>query len=180
MDEQAALGITSRWLNAVVVGLNLCPFAGKVMQDNSLRMSVSDAIDDEAILQAVLVELELLQNSSEQDVATGLLIFSSGLTDFYHYLLVLDQAQQLVKKAGLEGVFQIASFHPDYCFAGVAEDEPGNYTNRSPLPMMHFIREAQLERILANYPGPETIPENNIKALNALGREAILSLYKSL
>lgn len=180
MDEQAAIEVTGRWLERVVIGLNLCPFARQVVDDGSVRLTVSDAVKDEAVVKAVLMELDALHNSCEEDVATGLLIFSHGLKDFDHYLSVLDQAQQLLEQVGLEGIFQIASFHPDYRFAGVDEGDLGNYTNRSPLPMLHFIREAQLDRVLENYPYPEAIPENNIKTLNALGPEAVRLLYDSL
>jgi hypothetical protein len=180
MDKQTAIAITGRWLDRMVIGLNLCPFAKRVVDDKSLRLTVSHAVKDEAVAEAVLMELETLHNSSEQDVATGLLIFSHGLKNFDHYLSLLDQAQQLLEQVGLEGIFQIASFHPDYTFAGVDESDLGNYTNRSPLPMLHFIREAQLERVLENYPHPEAIPENNIDTLNTLGREAVRRLYDSL
>jgi hypothetical protein len=94
--------------------------------------------------------------------------------------MLLDHAQQLLQQAGLEGHIQIASFHPHYCFAGVAEDDLGNYTNRSPLPMFHFIRESQLQQAVARHPQPEKIPENNIKALHTLGRESVLRLYNGL
>jgi hypothetical protein len=127
-----------------------------------------------------LLELDSLINSDEQVVATSLLIFSRGLPDFDHYLMLLDHAQQLLQQAGLEGHIQIASFHPHYCFAGVAEDDLGNYTNRSPLPMFHFIRESQLQQAVARHPQPEKIPENNIKALHTLGRESVLRLYTGL
>jgi hypothetical protein len=180
MDKQAAIEITRRWLETMVVGLNLCPFAKRVVDDKSVRLTVSDALEDEDVVKAVLMELDILHSSCEQDVATSLLIFSGGLSDFDHYLLLLDQAQQLLEQVGLEGIFQIASFHPDYCFAGVDEDDLGNYTNRSPLPMLHFIREAQLDRALENYPHPEAIPENNIDTLNTLGPEAVRRLYDSL
>lgn len=180
MDEQVATAITRRWLEQVVIGLNLCPFAQRVVEENSLRLTVCDAVDDQELLKTLLMELDSLHNSSEQDVATSLLIFPHALKDFDHYLLLLDQAQQLLEQVGLEGVFQIASFHPDYCFAGVDKDDLGNYTNRSPLPMFHFIREAQLDRVLASYPHPEKIPDNNISALNALGREAVMRLYNGL
>ena len=180
MDKQAAIEITGRWLETMVIGLNLCPFAKRVVDDKSVRLTVSDALEDEAVLKAVLMELDILHSSREQDVATSLLIFSDGLRDFDHYLLLLDQAQQLLEQVGLEGIFQVASFHPGYRFAGVDEEDLGNYTNRSPLPMLHFIREAQLERVLENYPHPEAIPENNIATLNSLGPEAVRLLYDSL
>ncbi len=180
MDEQAAINITRRWLDKVVIALNLCPFASQVVMENSLRLCVSNASDDESIIHAILEELDTLQSSSEQEVATGLLIFSEGLRDFDHYLSVVELAQQLVQQVGLEGVFQVASFHPDYHFVGVATDDLGNYTNRSPLPMLHFIREQQLSRALATYPRPETIPENNIATLKAMGDQAVLALFHSL
>lgn len=180
MNKQTAIDLTSRWLKEVVIGLNLCPFASRVLQDNTLRLAVSDAVDDEAIASAVLMELDYLHSNDDRDVATSLLIFPLGLKGFDHYLATLDHAQDLLERAGLEGIIQIASFHPDYCFAGVSPNDLANYTNRSPLPMFHFIREAQLERALAHYPYPEKIPENNIKALHAMGRESVLRLYNGV
>ena len=180
MNKQAAIELTQRWLETMVVGLNLCPFAKKVVDDKSLRLTVCDAQKDEAVLKAILMELDALHSSCENDIATGLLIFSRGLSGFDHYLMIVDQAQQLLEQIGLEGIFQIASFHPHYCFDGVDEDDLGNYTNRSPLPMLHFIREAHLERLLEHYPAPETIPENNVDTLKALGPETVRRLYVKL
>ncbi|QIB67613.1 DUF1415 domain-containing protein [Kineobactrum salinum] len=162
------------WLETCVVGLNLCPFARPLLQGAGLRIAVCDADDSEAGLrvmqQQLLQELDLLQATVEQDTATTLLAFSAGLGNFDDYLDFLDQANELLVAAGLEGVIQLASFHPDYLFAGEPPDAASHYSNRSPLPVIHLLREAMLERVLADYPNPETIPENNIARLNSIGR----------
>jgi uncharacterized protein len=167
---------TLQWLQAVVVGLNLCPFAAPVITAKQLHIDVCDQQQLELLAAAILKQLDLLQQSAESDIATSLLVFSRGLKDFNAYLDLLDTANDLLSQAGLEGVIQIASFHPDYCFHGVEEDDVSNYSNRSPYPMLHFIREAQLSRVLDYYPNPEQIPEDNIRRLRALGKEQLIAL----
>lgn len=167
---------TRHWLDTMVVGLNLCPFAGQVLRDNSLRIEVCGADTEEALISAVLTELDVLQRAEEAQIATSLLVFSQNLWDFDQYLALLDLADELLVEVGLEGVIQIASFHPDYCFEGVPPHDPSHYSNRSPYPMLHFLREEQLQLALASYPNPEQIPENNISRLRELGTTAILAL----
>jgi hypothetical protein len=174
--SDSAETLTRRWLQDMVVGLNLCPFAAPVLRDNSLRIASSDAQSDEALLTAVLAELDQLQSSDESAISTTLLVFTHALQTFDDYLDIADAANDLLAEVGLDGIIQIATFHPDYCFAGEAADDPANYSNRSPYPMLHFIREAQMSRVLANYPNPEAIPDNNIRRLRELGREQLLAL----
>lgn len=121
----------------------------------------------------LLAELDLLQRSSAEEVATTLLAFSGGLARFDDYLDFLDHANTLLQAAGLEGVIQLASFHPDYQFAREPPDAASHYSNRAPLPVIHLLREDMLERALANWPEPEKIPETNIARLNAMGREEL-------
>lgn len=165
------------WLESTVVGLNLCPFARPVVQGSGLRIAVCAADDSEEGLlrmqEQLLEELDLLQRGSAEEVATTLLAFSGGLARFDDYLDFLDQANTLLEAAGLEGLIQLASFHPDYQFAGEPADAASHYSNRSPLPVIHLLREDMLERALAAWPEPEKIPQANIARLNAMGREEL-------
>ncbi|MEQ9397523.1 DUF1415 domain-containing protein [Haliea sp.] len=162
------------WLESCVVGLNLCPFARPVVAGTGLRIAVCAADDSEEGLllmqEHLLRELDLLQGSSAEEVATTLLAFTGGLVQFDDYLDFLDQANTLLAAAGLEGVIQLASFHPDYQFAGEPPDAASHYSNRAPLPVIHLLREDMLERALAAWPEPEKIPQANIARLNAMGR----------
>ncbi len=160
-----------------MVGLNLCPFARPLVHGPGLRIAVCTADDSEQGVQQmqafVLRELDLLQGSSEDDIATTLLAFTGGLERFDDYLDFLDEANVLLEAAGLEGVVQLASFHPEYQFAGEPPDAASHYSNRAPLPVIHLLREAMLERALAAWPEPEKIPQANIARLNSMGREEL-------
>lgn len=160
---------TRRWLAEFVVGLNLCPFARPVLDRPSLRIAVCDASERPALRRAFLSELDRLQSTPESDLATSLLVFSRALQDFNDYLDFLAEAQDLLERAGLEGVVQLASFHPDYLFEGEAPGSASHYSNRSPWPTIHFIREDMLSRVLGDFPDPEAIPARNIAVLSELG-----------
>ena len=167
---------TRQWLETIVVGLNLCPFAAPVLKAGGVYIDVCEAEEDQTIIAAVLEQLDRLQQTDESTMATSLLVFSNGLRDFDQYWSLVEVANELLQQVGLAGVIQIASFHPDYCFEGVPENDVSHYSNRSPYPMLHFIREAQLSRALENYPEPELIPEKNIRKLQAMGKPALLKL----
>ncbi len=172
---------TRRWIADFVVGENLCPFAAPVLGLNGLdgpllRIAVCTQHAEVELAQAVLHELDLLQRTPESELATSVLVFSDGLTAFDDYLDFLGFAEELLEECGLEGVIQIASFHPDYVFDGVRADDASHYSNRSPWPMLHFIREDQITRALQNHPDPDAIPERNIAHLRALGTPAITAL----
>lgn len=169
---------TRHWLESIVVGLNLCPFAAPVLKQNTLHIEICDKTSEMDIYRTVLEQMDFLQTSDEDMAATSLLVFSHALENFDDYLEVVDIANDLLGQIGLEGHIQIASFHPQYCFAEVPEDDISHYTNRSPYPMLHFIREAQMARALKNYPNPETIPDNNIECLRQLGIEALQELLR--
>lgn len=163
-----------------MVGLNLCPFAAPVLRGERLRITATPADRDNAIFTAILTELDLLHQTDAEELHTSLLVFSHALSDFNDYLDVADIASDLIVEAGLEGVIQVATFHPDYCFEGVLATDASNFSNRSPYPMLHFIREEQMERALANYPDPEQIPDNNIRRLQAMGVSEIRALNRKL
>jgi len=170
---------TRHWLEQIVLGLNLCPFAGPALKADTVHFSCCDSAAMEDIAAAILIELDRLQGSQESDIATTLLIFSAGLADFTEFWDAAGMATELLAEAGLEDVIQIATFHPDYCFEGSGPDDVENYSNRSPYPMLHFIREAQLTRLLQDYPSPEQIPENNIRRLRQLGLAGMRQLLAS-
>lgn len=165
------------WLEDSVVGLNLCPFARPLLGSPALRVVVCEADDSPAGQQAmqacVLAELDVLHSSSEADIATTLLAFTAALASFDDYLDFLDHANALLLAAGLEGIIQLASFHPEYRFAGEPAIAASHYSNRAPLPVIHLLREDMLERALASWPHPEQIPEANITRLNSIGRAAL-------
>lgn len=168
---------TRYWLEHVVIGLNFCPFAKPVFEQGKIHFQVSDAQSLECCLEDLIAEAERLDTQSE--IETSLLIFESSLQDFDNFLDVLEIANDLIFEQGYEGVYQLASFHPDYCFAESDENDPGNYTNRSPYPMFHLIRERSIEQALANYKNPENIPDINLQVARELGLEKMQSMLQN-
>ena len=170
--------ITECWVRNLVVGLNLCPFAAEPLRRGRIRYAVCLESETEAIFRSLLQEMEAMLRLPEAEVETSLFIVPHGLATFEAYLALLESAEDALHEVGLEGVFQLASFHPDYCFAGEDQNDPANYTNRSPFPMFHLIREASLERALENYPNPATIPLRNVEKLRELGLREIERLLR--
>ncbi len=168
------------WLDDFVVGLNLCPFARPLLGAPNLRIAICAASDNAAMRSAFLQELDLLQRSTEQEIATTLLAFPRALQNFADYLWFLDDAQELLLEAGLEGVVQLASFHPQYRFAGEAPDAASHYSNRAPYPLIHLLREDMLSRALEEFANPERIPDRNIETLNAIGAEELERRWQEL
>ena len=161
MNENEIIQQTRNWVEKVVIGLNFCPFAQRELIKERVRFAVSDSISIEAALENLLREIHFLEDNTGTE--TTLLIYPLAFTDFDDYLDLLDLANALVEDQGYEGIFQVASFHPLYQFADSAKDDAANYTNRSPYPMLHLLREESLELALENYPDPDTIPERNVK-----------------
>jgi hypothetical protein len=161
------------WLKEFVVGLNLCPFARPLLGADNLRIAVCEETAPDLLLRAYLVELDLLQNSSEQEIATTLLAFPHALADFQDYLQFLDLAQDLLTESGLEGLVQLASFHPQYLFEGEQESAASHYSNRAPYPLIHLLREDMLSRVLDDYTDPDQIPDRNIETLDGIGAEEL-------
>lgn len=169
-----------KWLEQVVIGLNLCPFAAKPQRNNQIKIAVSEAISEESLLEDILVELNLLQAIPETEVETTLVVVPNMLSSFDDYNLFIDWVDALLKQQQLEGVIQVATFHPDYCFAGNQPEDMDNLTNRSPYPIFHLIREDSLEKALKHYPNPEAIPEANIETVNGLPQEKVDQLFPHL
>lgn len=177
ITPKTATELTRSWVETMVVGLNLCPFAAPVVKDESLRYAVSLAETEDALVADFLSEIERVQQATEEDVATTLLIAPVMLQDFYDYLDMLALFEDLLLEAGLDGVLQLASFHPQYLFGGVDADDISHWTNRSPYPTFHIIREAQMSRALTHYKDPEEIPERNMRLLRKLGREGLIERF---
>ena len=163
-----------QWVETVVVGLNLCPFAKHELLNNRVRFRLSGAVSQQQLLSDLRTELELLNNN--ESIETTLLIHPLVLENFYEYNQFLNDAEFLLLEIKLNGIYQIASFHPRYQFAGSEPDDVENYSNRSPYPMLHLIREKSLEQAIANYPDVGKIPERNIETLRAIGLEGIKKL----
>jgi len=179
-ESALAIARTQRWLDDVVIGLALCPFAAAPARAGRIAYYICEETSAEAVYQCFLLTLEGFAMADAAQHETALLIVTRGLADFTEYLDLLALAEQAVSEAGLTGVIQLASFHPDYCFAGVPADDPANFTNRSPYPMFHLIREDGLEAALASYRDPERIPERNVRRLRALGLEGIRALQRQV
>jgi hypothetical protein len=173
----ACIAATREWLERAVIGLNLCPFAKAVHVRGQVRYVVSDATDLEALLADLLHELRVLADADPEVVETTLLIHPHVLGDFLDYNDFLDVADAAVSELDLEGEVQVASFHPDYQFAGTAVDDMGNYSNRAPYPTLHLLREASVDRAVAAFPEAERIYERNIDTLRQLGHAGWRALW---
>ena len=175
---ESIIARTRQWIETVVVGMNFCPFAKREMRHNTVRFIVSSDLDIESVL------LQLIDECTHLDVDDGtqttLLILPEGFADFDDYLDLAGLAEDLLADRGYEGVYQVASFHPDYRFADADADDPANYTNRSPYPMLHLLREDGLEAAIASYTDPDAIAENNIAKARALGSDYWLKLMAGL
>ncbi len=167
--QHLAVAETRAWVERAVIGLNLCPFAKAPQSKGRIRYALSEARDDETLLAALIEEIERLAEAPAERIETTLLIHPHVLVDFLAYNDFLGIAEDAVAELGLEGVIQVASFHPQYCFADAAADDPGNATNRSPYPTLHLLREASIEAAVAAFPEPEAIYEANIATMDRLG-----------
>ena len=179
LDEKTVAAV-GRWLNEVVIGLNLCPFSGKPTRENRVRFFVSHATDDELLLQDLQQEMELLDEKPASEIETTLVIVPNHLRDFFDYNQFLNWTNQLLKRNRWVGVYQLATFHPHYCFADAEPDDAENLTNRAPYPILHIIREASLEKALEYYSDVDEIPEVNKKRVENLTAAEKQSLFPYL
>ena len=162
---------TRHWLEQAVIGLNLCPFAKAVHTRGQIRWVESSATDVQGLMSDLVHELQLLAAADPQAVDTTLLVHPQVLGDFLDYNDFLDLADAALEELGLDGVLQIASFHPQYQFEGTEPDDAENLSNRSPHPTLHLLREDSVDRAVASFPEAEMIYERNIQSLRALGAE---------
>lgn len=165
-NDELVIEQTKKWIKDVVIGCNFCPFAAKEMRQNKIHFKVAGTKSENG-LDLFLKECRRLEE--DRHIETSLLIFPDSYQHFYEYLDMLSIAERLLKKNGYEGIFQVASFHPLYCFEGSNDNDAANFTNRSPYPMLHILREEGIEQALLRYPHPEKIPENNITFARAKG-----------
>ncbi len=173
-----ACAATRAWVERFVVAHNVCPFARRELVGETIRFVEVAAGEWAPALEALLDECRRLDGTP--GIETTLLVLRPGLEVFDDYLDFLAVAEALLAEQGYEGTYQLASFHPDYCFEGAAVDDPANYSNRSPWPMLHLLREAGLEHALANYADPEAIPERNIEYLRTLGSKRLAAELAAL
>lgn len=184
-SDQGSVGLAQiesdvrQWLERVVIGLGLCPFAAQPTAEGRVRIAVSDARSDESLLHALFAELTRLDTSSTE-IETTLLVAPRHLASFDDYNQFLDPAEGLIEEFGWTGRYQIASFHPHYRFAGTVPDDAENLTNRAPYPILHLIREASLEQVLASFSDPEGIPARNILRVRQLSDAERRALFPYL
>lgn len=174
MIESEIIQQTEKWIKSVVIDLNFCPFASKALLKKSVRYIVLKDVGVKQSLEALVQEFEFLND--HEDIETTFLIFANDFVDFKVYLQLVKKAENTITKEDYDGIYQVASFHPDYCFDGSDSDDAANYTNRSIYPMLHVLREDSLTKALALYPSPELIPEHNI----ALARQKGLQYMQML
>ena len=175
LDNQPIIAAVKHWLEKAVIGLELCPFAKKTFDSNQIRYRVSDSTDIETLLLELHDELKLLDESPSTE--TSLVIVHGQLDDFKLFNQALDNVDDLLEQYGWDGIYQVASFHPKYQFADTEVDDYENWTNRSPYPILHLLRESSLEQAIEKYPGIDEIPQRNIKKMNALSDQQFTQIF---
>lgn len=171
------IAATQLWLERAVIGLNLCPFAKAVHVKKQIRYVVSGAQDADGLLAELATELEQLAAANPKELDTTLLIHPQVMADFIDFHFFLPEAEALLRNLDLEGVLQIASFHPQFEFAGSDSDDIDNYTNRSPYPTLHLLRESSIDRAVAAFPDAADIFDKNIETMQNLGHEGWDALW---
>jgi hypothetical protein len=168
---------TQRWLERAVIGLNLCPFAKSVFVKKQIRYALTAANTADELLAELEQELTLLASTPPDQLDTTLLIHPQAMTDFLDYHFFLAEVDALLRNLDYEGVFQIASLHPQYEFSGSAPDDIANFTNRSPYPTLHLLRESSIDRAVAAFPDAANIFERNIETMENMGHEGWKKLW---
>lgn len=166
----------NHWIDTLVVGLNLCPFANAIRRKDLLKIGVCAESSVEGCLQMLIEEANQLELADED--ATTLLVLPHGFAAFDDYLDLLALAEALLDDRGFEGVIQLASFHPNYQFEGTSPDDVSNWTNRAPYPVLHLLKEASVTNAVESHPDPDSIPERNISTLENLGLPALLEMLR--
>ena len=179
-DSNSIAQQVNQWLNDVVIGLNLCPFAAKPQRNSQVKIFVSEAKDNHILLEDILTQLLELEKKTAAELETILIVTPNILNDFDDYNLFIDWVESLIRQQNWQGVFQLATFHPHYCFAGAEPQDAENLTNRSPYPIFHLIREESMEKVLQHYPNPESIPDTNIEKVESLSQSERIKLFPYL
>lgn len=180
INNQAIAASVNQWLDDVVIGLNLCPFAAKPQRNKQIKIQVSNATREEDLLQDILDQLLELDSKQPDELETTLVVVPDMLHDFTDYNFFIDWVEALIRQENWEGVYQVATFHPDYCFAGSEPEDAENLTNRAPYPIFHLIREESMEKVLKHYPNPEDIPDINIERVSNLSEAERKALFPYL
>lgn len=175
-DDARAIKETRAWLSKIVIGLELCPFAKPVHVKGQIRYRVSRAQTPEALLEDLIAELGYLREADPDAVDTTLLVHPHVLTDFLDYNDFLSVVEVTLEELELDGVLQVASFHPDYLYAGNDRDDPANCVTRSPYPLLHLLREASVDRAVAVFPDASEIVNKNVDTLRTLGLDGFQRL----
>ncbi|WP_081137754.1 DUF1415 domain-containing protein [Halomonas sp. BC2] len=170
-DDALVVAQTLTWVANFIVGHNICPFAKRELEREAVRVEVVRSKKVDIALEELVAEFEWLDAHLEAE--TSLLVFPTLFKSFDHYLDFVELAEQLLEQLGYEGVYQLATFHPDYCFADADPDEAANYSNRSPHPMIHVLREASVEKAIEFHGDTAAIPERNITYLTEMGQDAL-------
>ncbi len=158
--QEQVIKQTQRWINEVVIGCNFCPFAAQVVKQQKVFYKVQTASEPAVCLESFLLEAERLDN--DPSIETSFLILPNAVSDFSDYLDMVSVAEKLLEQHDYNGIYQLASFHPQYRFADSTTEDAADYTNRSVYPMLHLLRESSIDKALENYTNPEDIPQRNI------------------
>ncbi|MEQ8689971.1 MAG: DUF1415 domain-containing protein [Pseudomonadales bacterium] len=177
MDD-VVIQMTERWVQRFVVDLNLCPFARREIEGGRVRYAVTEARSEAELLAALDSEMQTLD--AQPEIATTLLIHSWVLTDFFSFNQFLDEVDRLLISTRREGIYQVASFHPQYQYAHTQVDDPENFANRSPYAMLHILREADVSAAVAAHPDTSAIPATNLTTLNALGAAKLEQMWQAV
>jgi hypothetical protein len=169
---------TIDWINEVVIALNLCPFAAKVVLENRVAYIVVSGDNLEQHLHQLADCFKQLDE--DRQIETSLIIFPQAYEKFDDYLELLHLAELLLEELNYTGTYQLASFHPAYLFDGSNEDDASNFTNRSPYPMLHLLRESSIEKAVASYAGIDDVPQNNIQQLQQIGYPTMQQLLNNI
>jgi len=172
--SERAIAETKNWIINVVMGCNFCPFAAREVKLDTIHYRVNESTDTAEILQSLLDECKRLDDNLA--IETTLIILTQSFGDFDEYLELVELADQLIETEDYEGIYQVASFHPDYAFEGTTAGDASNFTNRSIYPMLHILREESIERALASFPSPGSISQKNIAFAKKQGNIAMITL----
>lgn len=175
LSDELVTTQTMKWVKDFIVGFNVCPFAKREVEKESVRVVVLRSKKIDVALEELMAEVQWLDEQAETE--TTLLVFPTLFNDFHRYLDFVDMAENLMFEQGCEGVYQLATFHPDYCFSGAEPDDVSNYTNRSPYPMLHLLREASVEKAIEFYGDTSDIPNENIEKMETLGRAKLDDMF---
>lgn len=176
-DNETIISQTKKWIIDVVIACNFCPFASREVKRGSIHYEVLPDANTDDTMKAVLNIMKLMDEN--RDVETALLILPNGFENFEDYLDLVETAESLLEENDYEGIYQVASFHPQYLFAGAPADDPSNYTNRSPYPMLHLLREESVSKAIDGHPDIDNVPYQNIQFAKEKGLPYMQQLLAS-